>query len=40
MATCSSILASEIPSMEDPGEAQSIGSRSVGHNLETETTTM
>ena len=32
LATCSSILAREIPWTEDPGELQSMGSQRVGHN--------
>ena len=39
MATHSSSLAWEIPRMEEPGELQSMGSRRVGHNLATKTTT-
>ena len=34
MATHSSILAWEIPWTEEPGGLQSIGSQSVGHNLD------
>ena len=33
MATCSSILAQEIPWTEEPGSLQSMGSRRVRHNL-------
>ena len=33
MATHSSILAWEIPWIEEPGELQSMGSQRVGHNL-------
>ena len=36
MATCSSVLAWEIPWTEEPGRLQSTGSRRVGHNLVTE----
>ena len=36
MATCSSILAWEIPWTEEPGWLQSMGSQRVGHNLATE----
>ena len=32
LATCSSILAREIPWTEEPGELQSMGSQRVGHN--------
>ena len=32
MATCSSILAWEIPWTEEPGGLQSMGSHKVGHN--------
>ena len=32
MATHSSILASKIPRMEDPGRLQSMGSKRVGHD--------
>ena len=35
MATHSSILAWEIPRTEEPGELQSMGSQSVGHNDKT-----
>ena len=35
MATCSSILAWEIPRTEEPGGPQSMGSQRVGHNLGT-----
>ena len=35
MATHSIILAWEIPWIEDPGRLQSMGSQTVGHNLET-----
>ena len=35
MATCSSILAWEIPRTEEPGGLQSMGSQRVGHNLGT-----
>ena len=38
MATHSSILAWEIPWMEEPGGLQSKGSQRVGHNLATEHT--
>ena len=34
MATHSSILAWEIPWMEEPGGLQSMGSQRVGHNLD------
>ena len=36
MATCSNILAWEIPRTEEPGGLQSIGSQRVGHDLMTE----
>ena len=36
MATCSSILAWEIPRTEEPGGLQSMGSQRVGHDLGTE----
>jgi len=36
MATHSSILAQEIPWMEEPGGLQSMGSQRVGHDLATE----
>ena len=36
MATCSSILAWDIPWTEDPGRPQSKGSQRVGHSLATE----
>ena len=36
MGTHSSILAWEIPWMEEPGGLQSIGSERVGHNLVTK----
>ena len=36
MATCSSILACEIPCTEDPGGLQSMGSQRVRHNLATK----
>ena len=39
MAAHSSILAWEIPWMEEPGELQSTGSQRVGHNLATKTIT-
>ena len=39
MAAHSSILAWEIPWMEEPGELQSMGSQRVGHNLGTKTIT-
>ena len=32
MATCSSILAGEIPWTEEPGGSQSMGLQRVGHN--------
>ena len=32
MATCSGILAWEIPWTEEPGRPQSMGSQRVGHN--------
>ena len=32
MATCSSILAWEIPQTEEPGRLQSMGLQRVGHN--------
>ena len=35
MATCSSILAWEIPRTEEPGGPQSMESQRVGHNLGT-----
>ena len=37
MATHSSILAWEIPWTEEPGELQSMGSQTVGHDLVTFT---
>ena len=36
MATCSSILACEIPWTEDPGGLESMGSQRVRHNLATK----
>ena len=36
MATCSSILACEIPWTEDPGGLQSMGSQKVRYNLATK----
>ena len=36
MATLSSILAWEIPWMGEPGRPQSLGSQSLGYNLETK----
>ena len=36
MATYSSILAWEIPQIEEPGRLQHMGSQRVRHNLETE----
>ena len=36
MATCSSILAWEIPWTEEPGRLQSTGSQILGHNLVTK----
>ena len=33
MATCSSILAKEIPRTEEPGGLQSMGSQKAGHDL-------
>ena len=36
MATCSSILAWEIPWTEEPGGLQSMGSQRVGHDLATK----
>ena len=36
MATCSSILAWEIPWTEEPGRLQSMGSQRVGHDLATK----
>ena len=36
MATCSSILACEIPRTEDPGGLESMGSQRVRHNLATK----
>ena len=36
MATHSSILASEIPWMEEPGGLQSMGPKRAGHNLATK----
>ena len=33
MATCSSILAWQIPWTEEPGRLQSMGSQRVGHDL-------
>ena len=39
MATHFSILAWRIPRTEEPGKLQSMGSRIVGHNLATNTTT-
>ena len=36
MATHSSILAWEIPWTEEPGGLQSVGGKTVGHNLVTE----
>ena len=39
MATHSSVLAWEIPSTEEPGGLQSMGSQRVGHNLVTNSKT-
>ena len=39
MVTHSSILAWEIPWIEEPGRLQSMGSETVRHNLATQTTT-
>ena len=36
MATCSNILALEIPRTEEPGRLQSKGLQRVGHNLVTK----
>ena len=36
MATCSSILAWEIPWTEEPSRLQSMGSQRVGHDLVTK----
>ena len=38
MASCSSILAWEVPWTEEPGGLQSMGSHRVRHDLETEHT--
>ena len=40
MATHSSILAWRIPWTEEPGELQSMGSQTVGHNRGTNTLTI
>ena len=36
MATCSSILAWEVPCIEEPGRLPSMGFQRVGHGLVTE----